>query len=147
MRLRQIVLAMTLLIGADHVAAEPIDARAKLQALPHADVSRLIGSWQVEEMKPISMVYEFQGSTMAMHGRSEQGSATFELTLDADYRVAGDNAVWVIGTHPRPIPEGTEANADSPSIMGVEFTEADKVRLTVSAGESFTLVRVQPEAH
>jgi hypothetical protein len=125
----------------------PSEAGEKLMTLPHADISRLVGSWQVEDMKPISMIYEFQAKTMAMHGRNDQGGSTFELLLDADYRLAGDNAVWIIGTHPRPVPEGTEENANNPSIMGIELTTADHARLTVSAGESFTLVRVHPEPY
>jgi hypothetical protein len=115
-------------------------------ALPHADPARIVGSWEVEEMKPARMIYEFKAETMAMHGRDGQGGSTFELTLDADYRLAGENAVWIIGTHPRPIPEGTEENAGNPSIMGIELTSADHAKLTVSAGESFTLVRVRSEA-
>ena len=77
---------------------------------------------------------------MAMHGRNEQGGSTFELTLDADYRLAGKDQIWVIGTHPRPVPEGTDEA--SPSIMGIEFTTADQVTMTVSAGERFTLIKV-----
>jgi hypothetical protein len=138
--------ALALAIGVHTAAAETPEASAKLMKLPPADVSRLIGSWEVEEMKPISMIYEFGLKTMAMHGHNGQGGSNFELLLDADYRLAGDNAVWVIGTHPRPVPEGTEENAQNPSIMGVEFTTVNHARLTVSAGESFTLVRVHPEA-
>jgi hypothetical protein len=122
--------------------ADPLEARERLLTLPHADVTRLIGSWKVKEMEPIEMIYEFQLATMAMHGRNEKGGSTFEMELDADYRTAGDNAVWVIGTRPRPIPEGSEMNAGNPSIMGIEFTGADNVKMTVSANESFTLVRV-----
>jgi hypothetical protein len=125
--------------------ADPFEAQSRLLSLPRADISRFVGSWQVEEMKPISMIYEFQAATMAMHGHNDDGGYKFELTLDADYRTAGDNAVWVIGTHPRPVPEGTEASAGNPSIMGVELTTPDHAKLTVSAGESFTLVRVHPD--
>ncbi len=138
-------IALVMLAAALPATADPSEARSRLMALPRADITRLVGSWQVEEMKPISMIYEFQAATMAMHGRNDQGGSTFELLLDADYRLAGSNAVWVIGTHPRPVPEGTEEN--NPSIMGVEFTTPDHARLTVSAGESFTLVRVQPAPH
>jgi hypothetical protein len=120
--------------------ADPIEAREKLLTLPHADVARLVGSWQVKEMEPIKMIYEFQIQTMAMHGRNDQGGSTFELNLDADYRLAGKDAIWVIGTHPRPVPEGMdEAN---PSIIGIEFTTDDQVTMTVSANERFTLIKV-----
>ena len=139
-------LSIALLLTLQTAAAEPPEAGDKLMRLPHADIAQLVGSWQVEEMKPNTMIYEFQAKTMAMHGHSEQGSSTFELLLDADYRLAGENAIWVIGTHPRPVPEGTEQNAGNPSIMGIELTAPDRARLTVSAGESFNLVRVHPEA-
>ena len=139
------MVAVALLAFAAHPAsADPDEARAKLLGLPHADIAKLVGFWQVKEMEPIKMIYEFQSATMAMHGSNEQGGTTFELTLDADYRVAGENAVWVIGTHPRPVEEGTDA--DSPSIMGVEFTKPDEATLTVSAGEKFTLVKVPAKA-
>ena len=49
-------------------------------------------------------------------------------------------AIWVIGTHPRPVPEGTDEN--NPSILGIEFVAPDQVTMTVSAGERFTLVKV-----
>jgi hypothetical protein len=120
--------------------ADPIEAREKLLTLPHADVARLIGSWQVKEMEPIKMIYEFQAGTFAMHGRNEQGGSTFEMTLDADYRTAGKDAIWVIGTHPRPVPEGTDEN--NPSIIGIEFTAPDQLTMSVGAGERFTLVKV-----
>jgi hypothetical protein len=136
-RILAAVLAMTVSAAA---IADPVDARDKLLTLPHADMARLAGNWQVKEMEPIKMIYEFQTQTMAMHGRNEQGGSTFELTLDADYRLAGKDAIWVIGTHPRPVPEGTdEAN---PSIIGIEFTAADQVTMTVSANERFTLIKV-----
>jgi hypothetical protein len=139
------VVAVALLAFAAHAAlADPDEARAKLLSLPHADIAKLVGSWQVKEMEPIKMIYEFQSATMAMHGSNEQGGTSFELTLDADYRVAGENAVWVIGTHPRPVEDGTDAN--SPSIMGIEFTKPDEATLTVSAGEKFTLVKVPAKA-
>lgn len=142
-----VTLATILLLSPLSASADPSDAQSRLMALPHADVSRLIGSWEVEEMKPARMIYEFRVATMAMHGRDDRGGSTFELTLDADYRLAGENAVWIIGTHPRPIPEGTEENAANPSIMGVELTSQDHAKLTVSAGERFTLIRVPPESH
>ena len=141
MKLRMAI-AIVLLAIAPLAKGDPAEARLQLLGLPHADVARLIGSWEVEEMKPISMIYEFQLATMAMHGRSDSGKSTFELTMDADYRTAGANAVWVIGTMPRPIPEDSAIDASSPSIMGIEFTTNDRVTLTVSAQESFTLVRV-----
>ena len=122
--------------------ADPIEAREKLLTLPHADVARLIGSWQVKEMEPIKMIYEFQAGTFAMHGKNDQGGSTFEMTLDADYRTAGKDAIWVIGTHPRPVPEGTDA--DNPSIIGLEFTAPDQLTMSVGAGERFTLVKVIP---
>jgi hypothetical protein len=139
------IVAVAMLVLAARVAsADPDEATAKLLHLPHADIAKLVGFWQVKEMEPIKMIYEFQSATMAMHGSNEQGSSTFELTLDADYRVAGDNAVWVIGTHPRPVETGTDA--DAPSVMGIEFTKADEVTLSVSAGEKFTLVKVPAKA-
>jgi hypothetical protein len=120
--------------------ADPVEARDKLLTLPHADVARLIGSWQVKEMEPIKMIYEFQTGTFAMHGKNEQGGSTFEMVLDADYRTAGKDAIWVIGTHPRPVPEGTDG--DNPSIIGIEFTAPDQVTMSVGANERFTLVKV-----
>jgi hypothetical protein len=129
-----------LALVAGSALADPEEAQAKLLHLPHADIAKLVGFWQVKEMEPIKMIYEFQAATMAMHGSNEQGGTSFELMLDADYRVAGENAVWVIGTHPRPAGEGVDAN--SPSIMGIEFTKADEAVMTVSAGEKFTLVKV-----
>ena len=146
MKLHAAVAAM-LLFASLPAPADPIEAQSRLLALPHADISRFVGLWEVEEMKPARMIYEFKTTTMAMHGRNDTGGSTFELTLDADYRLAGENAVWVIGTHPRPIPEGTEENAANPSIMGVELTSEDHAKLTVSAGESFTLARVAPDTH
>jgi hypothetical protein len=142
-RLGIIAVALVALAG-QSALADPDEARAKLLALPHADIAKLVGSWQVKEMEPVKMIYEFQSATMAMHGSNEQGGTSFELTLDADYRVAGENAVWVIGTHPRPVEDGMDAT--SPSIMGIEFTKPDEVMLTVSAGEKFTLVKVPAKA-
>jgi len=120
--------------------ADPIEAREKLLTLPHADVARLIGSWQVKEMEPIKMIYEFQAGTFAMHGKNDQGGSTFEMILDADYRTAGKDAIWVIGTHPRPVPEGTDEN--NPSIIGIEFIAPDQLTMSVGANERFTLVKV-----
>ncbi len=133
-----------LALAAGSALGDPEEAQAKLLRLPHADIAKLVGFWQVKEMEPVKMIYEFQTATMAMHGSNEQGGTSFELTLDADYRVAGENAVWVIGTHPRPVETGTDA--DAPSIMGIEFTKADEVVMTVSAGEKFTLVKVPAKA-
>jgi hypothetical protein len=141
MNIRATLLAL-LLVLPQAASADSVAAREKLLALPHADVSRLVGSWKVREMEPIEMIYEFQPDTMAMHGRNERGGSTFDMTLDADYRIAGDNAVWVIGTRPRPIPEGSDIDPGNPSIMGIEFTPDGDARMTVSAGESFTLVRM-----
>ena len=137
-----LAIAIILLAVAPLSKGDPAEARAQLLGLPRADVARLIGSWEVEEMKPITMIYEFQAATMAMHGKNDAGGSTFELTMDADYRTAGANAVWVIGTKPRPIPEDSAIDAGNPSIMGIEFTADDRATLTVSAQESFTLVRV-----
>jgi hypothetical protein len=124
------------------VHADPAEARAKLLTLPHADVARLVGSWQVKEMEPIKMIYEFQSGTMAMHGLNSQGGSSFELTMDADYRKAGDSGIWVIGTHPRPITDDMDGSENNPSIMGIEFTTDTQVLMTVSAGERFTLIKV-----
>jgi hypothetical protein len=124
---------------APSVRADPVEAREKLLTLPHADVARLVGNWQVKEMEPIKMIYEFQLATMAMHGSNEQGGTHFELLMDADYRTAGDKAIWVIGTHPRPVADDM---TDGPSIMGIEFTSDSEAKMTVSAGESFTLIKV-----
>ena len=55
---------------------DPVEAREKLLALPHADIARLVGSWQVKEMEPNKMVYEFQAGTFAMHGLSSGGGTT-----------------------------------------------------------------------
>jgi len=140
MTFRSLAAIAAFIVFARPAMADPADAREKLLTLPHADIARLVGSWQVKEMEPLKMIYEFQTQTMAMHGRNEQGSSTFELTLDADYRLAGKDAIWVIGTHPRPVPEGTDET--NPSIMGIEFTGADQVTMTVSANERFTLIKV-----
>jgi len=139
MKLR-ILAAAALLALSGSARGDPIEAREKLLTLPHADIARLVGSWQVKEMEPNKMVYEFQAATFAMHGLSSGGGTTFEMTLDADYRTAGSNAIWVIGTHPRPVPDGVDGN--NPSILGIEFTTADEVTMTVSAGERFTLIKV-----
>ena len=139
MKLRILATAALLALSGPAMS-DPVDAREKLLTLPHADIARLVGSWQVKEMEPIRMIYEFQSGTFAMHGKNDQGGSTFEMTLDADYRTAGENAIWVIGTHPRPVPDGMDEN--NPSIMGIEFTTADQVTMTVSAGERFTLVKV-----
>jgi hypothetical protein len=140
MTFRSLAVAALLALSAPALA-DPIEAREKLLTLPHADVARLIGSWQVKEMEPIKMIYEFQTGTFAMHGRNDQGGSTFEMVLDADYRTAGKDAIWVIGTHPRPVPEGTDG--DNPSIIGIEFTAPDQVTMSVGANERFTLVKVQ----
>ncbi len=139
MKLRILAVAALVALSAPALG-DPVEAREKLLALPHADVARLIGSWQVKEMEPIRMIYEFQAGTFAMHGKNDQGGSTFEMTLDADYRTAGKDGIWVIGTHPRPVPDGVDEN--NPSILGIEFTTADEVTMTVSAGERFTLVKV-----
>jgi hypothetical protein len=139
----KLAIATALLIAlAAPVHADPAEARAKLLALPHADVARLVGSWQVKEMEPIKMIYEFQAGTMAMHGLNSQGGSSFELTMDADYRKAGDSGIWVIGTHPRPITDDMDGSENNPSIMGIEFTTDTQVLMTVSAGERFTLIKV-----
>jgi hypothetical protein len=139
MKLRILAVAALVALSAPALG-DPVEAREKLLALPHADVARLVGSWQVKEMEPNKMVYEFQAGTFAMHGLSSGGGTTFEMVLDADYRIAGKDAIWVIGTHPRPVPDGVDEN--NPSILGIEFTTADEVTMTVSAGERFTLVKV-----
>ena len=139
----KLAIATALLIAlAAPAHADPAEARAKLLALPHADVARLVGSWQVKEMEPIKMIYEFQTGTMAMHGLNSQGGSSFELTMDADYRKAGDSGIWVIGTHPRPITDDMDGSENTPSIMGIEFTTDTQVLMTVSAGERFTLIKV-----
>jgi hypothetical protein len=139
----KLAIATALLIAlAAPAHADPAEARAKLLALPHADVARLVGSWQVKEMEPIKMIYEFQTGTMAMHGLNSQGGSSFELTMDADYRKAGDSGIWVIGTHPRPITDDMDGSENNPSIMGIEFTTDTQVLMTVSAGERFTLIKV-----
>ncbi len=137
------LLAVTLLACSLPALGDPAEARDKLLTLPHADIARLVGSWQVKEMEPIKMIYEFQTATMAMHGLNSNGGASFEMTMDADYRTAANNAIWVIGTHPRPVPDGLAPGSENnPSILGIEFTPAGEVTMTVAAGESFTLVKV-----
>jgi hypothetical protein len=139
MKFRHLAVAAMLALSTP-AFGDPIEARDKLLTLPHADVARLIGSWQVKEMEPIKMIYEFQAATFAMHGRNDEGGSTFEMILDADYRTAGKDAIWVIGTHPRPVPEGTDEN--SPSILGIEFVAPDQLTMSVGANERFTLVKV-----
>ena len=75
-------------------------------------------------------------------GGTSKGGSSFEMTLDADYRVAGDKAIWVIGTNPRPLPDDMDGNEGNPSIIGIEFIADDEATMTVSAGEHFTLVKV-----
>ena len=124
--------------------ADPVSGLANLRALPHADVARLVGNWEVAEMKPIRMIYEFQPDTMAMHGKNPDAGTGFELAMDADYRTAGKGAIWVIGTNPRTGPNDPSPEAgNSPSIMGIEFTDDDHATMTVSTREHFTLVRVR----
>ena len=52
------LLVVALLACSLPVLGDPVEARDKLLALPHADVARLVGSWQVKEMEPIKMIYE-----------------------------------------------------------------------------------------
>jgi len=125
------------------VKAEPPTPLSTLQALPRADVTRLIGSWEVAEMAPMKMIYEFQAATMAMHGRNAEAGSTFELTMDADYRSAGADAIWVIATHPRGGPDEEPPASDGPSIMGVQLTGTDRAVLVVSNTERFTLLKVR----
>jgi len=95
----------------------------QFETLPHADVARLVGNWQVAEMEPIRMIYEFQTGTMAMHGKNPDAGTGFELAMDADYRTAGKDAIWVIGTNPRTGPDDPEPEGGKgPSIIGIEFT-------------------------
>jgi hypothetical protein len=112
---------------------------AELNALPQADISKLLGSWQVQGMGAAQMVYEFQPHKMAMHGANPQNGATFEIAMDADYRSAGKDAIWVIGTNPRPAlsPDG------KPSVTGIQLIDSDRATMTVSENESFKLVRVR----
>lgn len=139
----KLLLAAALIAASFQASADPAEAKDKLMGLPHADVAKLVGSWKVKEMEPLTMIYEFQAATMAMHGRNEDGGKTFELTLDADYRTAGENAIWVIGTHPRPVPDGMEpGHENDPSIIGIEFTGDNEATMTVSSDERFTLVKV-----
>src|SRR5262249_11528789 len=91
----------------------------------------------------IKMVYEFQADKMAMHGSNEPAKYKFDMTMDADYRSAGKDAIWVIMTNPQPPPKGLEADPEhKPSINGIQFTAADKATLVVSSDERFTLLRV-----
>ncbi len=122
--------------------AEPPAALSTLKALPRADVSRLLGSWEVAEMAPLKMIYEFQAGTMAMHGKNAELGSTFELTMDADYRSAGADAIWVIATHPHGGPDEEPPTANGPSIMGVQLTGNDRAILVVSTTERFTLIKV-----
>ena len=121
---------------------EPLAALSTLKALPHADVSRLIGSWEVAEMAPLKMIYEFQAGTMAMHGKNAELGSTFELTMDADYRTAGADAIWVIATHPHGGPDEEAPTENGPSIMGIQLTGGDRAVLVVSNNERFTLIKV-----
>ena len=139
MKLRTLAVAVLLALSGPAIG-DPVEAREKLLTLPHADIARLVGSWQVKEMEPNKMIYEFQATSFAMHGLNSQGSSSFEMTLDADYRTAGENAIWVIATHPRPVPDGVDGN--NPSILGIEFIATDHITMTVSAGERFTLIKV-----
>jgi hypothetical protein len=138
--LKRAIAAAVLLTLSARVHADPAEARAQLLTLPHADIGRLLGSWQVKEMEPITMIYEFQSETMSMHGLNGRGGASFEMTMDADYRRAGQQAIWVIGTHPRPAADA--ADGGGPSILAIEFTGDDQATMTVSADEHFTLVKV-----
>lgn len=143
MKLFAIVVSALMLLSLP-ASADPAAGLANLRALPHADVARLVGNWQVAEMEPISMIYEFQTDSMAMHGKNPDAGTGFELSMDADYRTAGKDAIWVIGTNPRtgpddPAPEG----GNGPSIIGIEFTDDDHAKMTVSTREHFTLVRVR----
>lgn len=139
-RLSVVLIGLALL--AAPASGEPPAALSTLKALPHADVTRLLGSWQVAEMAPLKMIYEFQTGTMAMHGKNAELGSTFELTMDADYRSAGADAIWVIATRPRGGPDEESPPADGPSIMGVQFTANDRAVLVVSTNERFTLVKV-----
>lgn len=114
---------------------------AELGALPQADVSKLLGSWQVEGMGPVKMIYEFQPHRMAMHGTNPQNGATFEVAMDADYRSAGKDAIWVIGTNPRPALSGDDSG--KPSVTGIQLVDGDRATMAVSDTESFKLVRVR----
>ena len=69
MRLLPTIVSVFALLALPVSAADPATGLAHLRALPHADVARLIGSWQVAEMDPVRMIYEFQAGTMAMHGK------------------------------------------------------------------------------
>ena len=133
-----IVGAMIALASPGFVAAAP---PPELSGLPQADISRLLGSWQVEGMGPVKMVYEFQAHKMAMHGTNPDNGATFEVAMDADYRAAGKDAIWVIGTNPRPALSG--ADAAKPSVTGIQLVDADRATMAVSDTESFKLVRIR----
>ena len=141
MRLFAAIIVMLPLI-AGRVVADPATALSNLRTLPRADVARLIGSWQVEEMAPLKMVYEFQSGTVAMHGRNQDAGLSFELTMDADYRSAGKDAIWVIASNPRAGADEEQPQSKDPSILGIQFTADDRAELVVSSDEHFTLVRI-----
>jgi len=139
------LLALGLTVGlplAVPAAADPTEGLATLKALPHADTAKLLGSWRVEEMAPLTMVYEFQSGSFAMHGKNDGAGVNFELTMDADYRSAGKDSIWVIGTNPRSGSGDDAQPSDKPSIIGIQFTTDDKAMMIVSSNERFTLVRV-----
>ena len=137
------VLASALVLIALPALAAHWQAEEKLKTLPHADTARLLGSWEVQGMGSASMIYEFRAGQMAMHGKGPSGKSMFEMTMDADYRDAGKDAIWVIGRNPQPMPDDMDPEAaNNASIMGVQLTEPDKAILAVAADERFTLVRV-----
>lgn len=125
------------------VAADPAAALSNLRNLPRADVARLLGSWQVAEMAPLKMVYEFQAGTVAMHGRNAEAGLSFELTMDADYRSAGKDAIWVIASNPRAGVDEEPPSSKAPSIIGIQFTNDDRAVLVVSSNERFTLIKIR----
>ena len=132
----------TLLLLAAPALGDPPSALSTLRALPHADAARLMGSWEVTEMAPMKMIYEFQSGTVAMHGRNADAGVTFELTMDADYRSAGADAIWVIATNPRAGADEEPPTSNNPSIMGIQFAADGHVVMVVSTNERFTLVKV-----
>ena len=141
MKFRAAILAFLIVFPGISAVAEETPL-SKLTALPHADVAKLLGSWQVEGFPAGKMVYEFQANRMAMHGSNPSAGVSFELSMDADYRDAGKDAIWVIATNPMPPLEGADAASAKPSISGVQLVGADRALLSVSADEQFTLVRV-----
>jgi hypothetical protein len=56
MKLRLLAVAALVALSVPALG-DPAEAREKLLALPHADIARLVGSWQVKEMEPNKMVY------------------------------------------------------------------------------------------